>query len=115
MREKKILESFNTFFSMGEILELGELCPVLMDSLMGMYEWVSDSRESAWLANPCELRIRMIDVLCPHLLGSAYGMAIRTISKKRAVEGTQRVTLFTWQGKLICKIIMFRTILLLGF
>ena len=30
-----------------------------MDSLMGICEWVSDSRESAWLANPCELGIRI--------------------------------------------------------
>ena len=52
-----------------------------MDSLVGMCEWVSDSRDSAWLANPCELQIRITDVLCPHHVGSAYGRAIRTISR----------------------------------
>ena len=55
---------------------------VLMDSLMGMCEWVSDARESAWLAKPCELRIRITDVLCPHHVGSACGRAIRTISRR---------------------------------
>ena len=30
---------------------------------MGMCEWVSDSRDSAWLANPCELRIRITGLL----------------------------------------------------
>ena len=30
---------------------------------------MSDSRESAWLANPGELRIRLTDVLCPHHVG----------------------------------------------
>ena len=34
-----------------------------MDALMGMCEWVSESRESAWLANPCELRIRITGLL----------------------------------------------------
>ena len=47
-----------------------------------MCEWVSDSHESARLANPCELRIRFTDVLCPHHVGSAYGMALRTISRR---------------------------------
>ena len=56
--------------------------PVLMDSLMGMCERVSDSRESAWLAHPCELRIRITDVLCPHHVGSAYGRVIRTTSRR---------------------------------
>ena len=55
---------------------------VLMDSLMGMCEWVSDSRESAWFANPRELRIRITDVLCPQRVGSAYGRAIHTISRR---------------------------------
>ena len=93
----------------------------LMDSLMGMCEWESDSRESAWLANPCELRIRITDVLancesasqmfariasphhrcpcefrvrvtdvlCLHYVGSAYGRAIRTISRR--LENHRRV------------------------
>ena len=30
---------------------------------MGMCDWVSDSRESAWLANPCELRVRITGLL----------------------------------------------------
>ena len=42
----------------------------------------SDTRESAWLANPCELRIRITDVLCPHHVASAHGTAIRTISRR---------------------------------
>ena len=57
-----------------------KLC--LMDSLKGMCEWVSDSRDSAWLANPCELRIDLTDVLCTHHVGSAHGLAIRTISRR---------------------------------
>ena len=56
--------------------------PVWMDSQTGMCEWVSDSRESAWLANPCKLRIRITDVLCSQHVGSAYGRAIRTISRR---------------------------------
>ena len=45
-------------------------------------ESLSDSRESAWLANPCELRIRITDVLCPHHVGSVYGVATRTTSRR---------------------------------
>ena len=56
--------------------------PVFMDSLMGMCERVSDSRESAWLANSYELQIRITNVLFPHQVGSAYGRAIRTISNQ---------------------------------
>ena len=36
----------------------GQLHAEYGDSQMGMCEWVSDSRESVWLANPCELQIR---------------------------------------------------------
>ena len=56
--------------------------PVLTDLLMGRCEWVSGSRESARLANACELRVRITDVLYPHLVGSACGMAIRRISRR---------------------------------
>ena len=59
---------------------------------MGMCEWVSDSRESresAWLANPCELRIRITGLLysCTRTVPTrqrlrAYGRAIRTISRR---------------------------------
>ena len=48
---------------------------------MGRCEWVSDLRGSAWLANPCEMRNRIIDVRRLHHVGSAYGIAIRTIKK----------------------------------
>ena len=71
---------FKYFFNI--IFVFAHNAPVLMDSLMGMCEWVSDSRKSALLANPCKLRIRMTDVLCPHHVGSAYGMAIHTISSR---------------------------------
>ena len=56
--------------------ELGSrlLIPVLMDSLMGMCEWVSDSRESAWLANPSELRIRVT--------GLPYSWIVHTRTKR---------------------------------
>ena len=61
---------------------LQHFLPVLVDSLMGICEWVSDSREFVWLANPCELRTRIAYLLCPHHVGSAYGKAIRTISRR---------------------------------
>ena len=73
---------FRLFPHLFQLVIVFHSIPALMDSLMGMCEWVSDSRESAWLANPCELRIRITGVLCPHHVGSAYGMAIRTISKR---------------------------------
>ena len=41
----------------SRLLALRLIRSVLMDSLMGMRKWVSDSRESAWLVNPCELPI----------------------------------------------------------
>ena len=40
---------------------------------------VGFARKPTWLANPCELRIRITDVLCPHHVGGDYGEAIRTI------------------------------------
>jgi len=50
--------------------------------LSGMCEWVLDSRASAWPANPCELRIRITDVPCPHHVGRAYGGATSHNIKK---------------------------------
>ena len=47
-----------------------------MNSPLDICEWVLVSSESAWLANPSELRIRITDVR-----GSAYGRAIRPISR----------------------------------
>ena len=69
------------------VVELGQLAPhgvqFCVDGLlMGMCEWVSDSRESAWLANPCKTRFRITDVHCPDHVGSAYGRATRIISRR---------------------------------